>query len=333
MSAVSNGSVTSETMQPSAPCDLCGGNNWRTISRQDRHGDPLDTGLCEDCGLVAHLPLPDGQTVDHYYAEQYRSDYHGEVVPAARRVMRAWNNGVRLCNMLQPFISPHASVFEVGAGLGCTVKAFQHRGFAASGIEPNCDFNRYSRQQLRADVANRNLFDLGESANHDLVLLVHVIEHFRSPRTALMQLRQLVADDGLLYIECPNLIAPFATFDRLFHFAHIYNFTPTILTELAADCGFALVAQLHDADHPDIALLLRKVEVPASCTVDKAEAERVRRSLHRYSTAGYYLRRDYLRRRLAKLVSYGRERLCARGFVQNLLRRCAQDPLPEDSRS
>ncbi|MDX8409726.1 MAG: class I SAM-dependent methyltransferase [Mariprofundales bacterium] len=322
-----------EATQPPTPCDLCGSNNWRSISRLDRHGEPLDTGLCCDCGLVAHLPLPDEQTIAHYYAEQYRNDYHGEVVPAVRRVMRAWNNGVRLCKMLQPFLPTQASVFEVGAGLGCTVKAFQHHGFVASGIEPNRDFNRYSRQQLRADVANRNLFDLGESADHDLLLLVHVIEHFRSPRAALMKLRQLVADDGLLYIECPNLAAPFATFDRLFHFAHIYNFTPTTLMELAASCGFSLVEQLHDADHPDITLLLRKVETPASCAVDREEASRVQQALHRYSTLSYHLRRGYLQRRLAKLVGYGREQLYARGFVQNLLRRCAQDPLPEEAQS
>jgi len=317
-----------ETVESSTPCDLCGQNRWRVISRLDRHGEALDTGLCLHCGLVAHLPLPDEERIAHYYAEAYRSDYHGEVEPAARRVMRAWNNGQRICTMLAPFLPEKGSVFEVGAGLGCTVKAFQHRGFVAGGIEPNHDFNRYSRQQLRADVANRNLYDLIDPPTHDLLLLVHVIEHFRSPRSALMQLRNLLDDGGLLYVECPNLAAPFATFDRLFHFAHIYNFTPETLQSLAASCGFELVEQLHDGAHPDIALLLRKGAVPTQVEVDAQASDRVMESLHRYSALGYHLRADYLQRRVTKLAAYGRERLCARGFVQNLLRRCANDPKP-----
>ncbi|MDQ6950723.1 MAG: class I SAM-dependent methyltransferase [Mariprofundales bacterium] len=318
-----------ETTESSTHCDLCGDSNWHVISQLDRHGHPLTTGLCARCGVVAHLPLPDEATIARYYAEEYRSDYHGEVVPAARRVMRAWNNGQRIHQMLAPFLPSQGSVFEVGAGLGCTVKAFAHHGFRARGIEPNRDFNRYSRQQLRADVANRNLYDLTDPVRHDLALLVHVIEHFRSPRSALMKLRELIVDDGLLYIECPNLAAPFATFERMFHFAHIYNFTPTTLRELAASCGFDLVAQLHDAAHPDIALLLRKGELPDTTEVDEAEPARVRHAIHRYSTLSYHLRGNYLQRRLTKLVNYGRERLCARAFVQNLMLRCANDPLPE----
>jgi len=309
-------------------CDLCGHDQWQTVSRQDRHRRPLTTALCSNCGLISHLPLPDEATIAQYYAKEYRHDYHGEQRPAPRRVMRAWNNGERIHALLAPFIGQQERVFEVGAGLGCTIKVFQHRGFQASGIEPNHDFNRYSRQQLRANIDNQNLYDLKPSKPHDLVLLVHVIEHFRSPTAALMQIRNLLDDSGQLYIECPNVAAPFATFARLFHFAHIHNFTPTTLRQLAEKCGFSVVEQLHADDHPDIALLLRKTALPSSTTIDNDEATRVQTAIHRYSLAGYHLRSSYLHRRLRKLANYAHERLVARGFVQNLLHRCAQDPAP-----
>ncbi|MDX8414321.1 MAG: class I SAM-dependent methyltransferase [Mariprofundales bacterium] len=309
-------------------CDLCGHDQWQVISRQDRHRRPLTTALCQHCGLISHLPLPDEASIAQYYAKEYRHDYHGEQTPAPRRVMRAWNNGERIHTMLTPLITQPGRVFEVGAGLGCTVKVFQHHGFQASGIEPNHDFNRYSRQQLRANIDNQNLYDLNPAGQHNLVLLVHVIEHFRSPTAALMQIRNLLNDDGQLYIECPNVAAPFATFGRLFHFAHIHNFTPTTLCQLAEKCGFSVVQQLHGDDHPDIAFLFRKTALPSATSSNSDEATRVQRAIHRYSTAGYHLRASYLQRRFSKLANYAHERLVAHTFVQNLLRRCAQDPAP-----
>ncbi len=311
-----------------SPCDLCGDDQWRVIARRDRHRRPLTTALCTHCGLISHLPLPSEADIAQYYAEEYRRDYHGERIPAPRRVMRAWLNGERIYRLLAPHIPSRGSLFEVGAGLGCSVKVFQHHGFRAGGIEPNRDFNRYSRERLRANIGNRNLFDLDARERHDLVLLVHVIEHFRSPTAALLKIRDLLADQGLLYVECPNVAAPFATFDRLFHFAHIHNFTPATLQALAGKCGFRVVRRFHDDDHPDVALLLQKTEVPPAAPIPEGEAERVDAAIHRFTTAGYYLRAGYLKRRGAKLAGYARERLVARAFVHDLLQRCARDEEP-----
>jgi len=311
-----------------SPCDLCGYDQWKVVSHRDRHQQPLTTALCTHCGLISHLPLPDEATIAQYYAEEYRHDYHGERTPAPRRVMRAWRNGERIYHLLAPYIPQQGSVFEVGAGLGCTVKVFQHHGFDASGIEPNHDFNQYSRQQLRANIDNRNLFTLTGGAHYNLILLVHVIEHFRSPTDALMKIRDLLADDGQLYIECPNVAAPFATFRRLFHFAHIHNFAPATLQLLAEKCGFAVQQVLYDDDHPDIGLLLKKTAVPASIVINHSVSKHVQKAIHHFTALSYHLRISYLQRRMIKLGCYARERLMARAFVQRLLHRCAQDADP-----
>ncbi len=318
--------------EQNTPCDLCGGDQWRSIAHRDRKGNPLETGICTRCGLVSHLPLPDEAQIARYYAEAYRRDYHGESVPAARRVMRAWRNGERIHHLLAPHVVSGGRVFEVGAGLGCTLKVFQHHGFRASGIEPNRDFNRYSRQSLRADVANRNLFETDAQEAHDLVLLVHVIEHFRSPTRALMKIREFIREDGLLFVECPNVTAPFATFSRLFHFAHIHNFAPETLTALAAKCGFVVERSFYGDDEPDLALLLRKTALPERLpTFDGNRSVAIEARMRRYGLWGYHLRGSYLKRRAGKLASYARERVEARAFVARLLQRCALDPEPEDA--
>ncbi|MDX8395787.1 MAG: hypothetical protein R8K22_05160, partial [Mariprofundaceae bacterium] len=125
-------------------------------------------------------------------------------------------------------------------------------------------------------------------------------------------------DDGLLYIERPNIGAPFATFGRLFHFAHIYNFTPDTLVALANRCGFEKVESFKNDDHPDIQILFRKVESAVDSPLQEDAASRVDHAIHRYGAVSYHLRVSYLKLRFCKLISYGKEYLSAKEFVRSL---------------
>ncbi|MDX8391081.1 MAG: class I SAM-dependent methyltransferase [Mariprofundaceae bacterium] len=316
MQTKTNLSTDSETS-----CDLCGGTDFTVLSTADRHAQPLQSGLCRGCGLVMHLPVPSEDEVAEYYASRYRQDYHGESVPNPRRVMRAWNNGERIHTLLAPHLKDGASVFEIGAGIGCTVKAFETHDHKAAGIEPNRDFNSYSRQQLHADIANTNLYDLENAGSPNLILLIHVIEHFSSPRRALTHIHGLLAEAGLFYVECPNLTGPFATFERMFHYAHIYNFTPETLAALAAECGFEKVTEFTDTDSPDIHMLFRKAQPVEATEKLSNHAASVEKSVKQHHALSYHLRPVYLARRACKLYAYLYEGITAKSFVRDLLQR------------
>jgi len=312
--------MTNHTVQ----CDLCGGDKFEVISRSDRHKQPLDTGLCLGCGLVMHMPVPNEAEVAEYYATRYRQDYHGERQPSERRVMRAWNNAGRIYNQISSSLSTVKTVFEIGAGIGCTVKYFEDQGLKASGIEPNHDFNAFTRSKLMADVENVNLYDLEPAARADLVLLIHVIEHFSSPVKALKCIHGLIHDGGLFYVECPNVTGPFATQDRMFHYAHIYNFSPETLKALAELCGFELVNSFSGDDDADIQMLFRKVAVQKQPVDLAGHADRVRKRINQYNTLSYHARPAYLSKRVRKVSSYLMEYMKAREFVSALLSRLSK---------
>ena len=133
-------------------CELCGDCRCRTVGDVDRHGQPLHTVICMGCGLVSHLHIPSDAELEEYYTSKYRPQYHGEASPSPRRVMRAWKNGQRILRQLRPFLQSSRSVLEVGAGIGCTVKAFELDGHKASGIDLGAQFLRYGRETLHANV-------------------------------------------------------------------------------------------------------------------------------------------------------------------------------------
>lgn len=322
--------MTSPTIAPSASataanaskhCDLCDGTHFESVARLDRRGRPLDTVVCTTCGLVAHADIPSDEQLDRYYAEEYRQDYHGEFAPSDRRVYRAWKNGRRLLRQLAPYTDRGDRVFEVGAGIGCNVKAFELAGFDAAGIEPGVGFQQYARNKLLARVDNARLFDLPPTAQHDLVLLIHVIEHFNSPRKALEHIRALLRPGGRLYVECPNLAAPFARRSRLFHFAHIHNFTPATLAMMALRCGYRVERQFSTPDDPNLQMLLIRADA-ARLAIDSTSYDQTLQALTRYNNVTYHARWNYVWPRLRKLTGYLGEHLTASRQVRSLLAQC-----------
>lgn len=308
-------------MTTGTPCDLCGENAFQRIADRDRDQQPLDTVICMNCGLVRHATVPSSEDLAQFYSGSYREEYNGEKTPGPRRVMRAWLNGERICRQISPILPAGAKVLEVGAGIGCTVKVFEQAGFDAAGIDPGGEFLKYSRDQLHARVTVCRLEDLPPNPVYDAVLLVHVIEHLRSPVTALKQMAKLLQPDGLLYVECPNLQAPFASRSRLFHYAHIHNYVPSTLRQTGEVSGFELQRRFGDAPDPNLQMLFRK-NPDVTWTKDSENALRTLGDLRRTGFVPYHLRLRYFSDRIRKVSSYAREHLRAETFVQQLVEHC-----------
>jgi len=310
-----------DSAQFEVACDLCDGDRFRTISELDRNGQALETVICERCGLVSHGRIPTETELDAFYANDYRREYHGEITPSDRRVMRAWKTGERILDRLEPYLRRRERVIEVGSGIGCTVKVFDLAGHDSSGIEPNVGFCNYGVQKLHAAVRQGYLFDVPRFPDYDVALLVHVIEHFRSARAALEHIHGMLRSGGRLYVECPNLAAPFATSKRMFHFAHIFNFTPQTLSALARRCGFEVEEQFHEYGNPNLAMLLVKTK-HKTLEIDPTSAQATLSAIDRYNTVTYHLRMGYLTHRARQIFNYAREQVQARRFTANCIAAC-----------
>jgi 2-polyprenyl-3-methyl-5-hydroxy-6-metoxy-1,4-benzoquinol methylase len=311
-------------------CDLCESTSFEQIGDTDRHGKPLQTVICTSCGLVRHANVPTEQELHQFYSGSYRKEYNGEARPGNRRIMRAWVNGERICEQVAPLLESGSRVLEVGAGIGCTVKVFERAGFVSEGIDPGGEFLNYSRENLLANVQVRSLQDLPQQQQFDAVLLVHVIEHLPSPRTALQQIAGLVKPGGMFYVECPNLQAPFARRSRLFHSAHIHNFVPSTLKMMAEACGFRLRKRFGDEEDVNLQMLFQH-SGESGMNLDRDNYHRTLADLERSNALPYHLRSRYVTDRLRKLGSYTKEILEASSFVKDIVRECQQAGLAPSS--
>lgn len=285
------------------PCDLCQETDFEIVALRDRKRRPMPTVICRKCGLISHENVPTDNELDMYYSVQYRNDYHGEFIPSPHRVVRAWEVGQSLLAQLQRHIRPGGHVFEVGAGIGCTVKSFENAGYQASGIEPGEGFCKYAIDEVGSDVQLARLVDVEHTPKYDFVLLVHVIEHFNSPRTSIQQIRNILKPGGQLYVECPNVAAPHAAPGKLFHFAHIYNFTPLTVQMLCEACGFTLKEKMAD-DNSRVVRLLFEASENSELRLIPESYDASLEGIFRYNTITYHLRPEYIQNRWKRATGF-----------------------------
>jgi len=304
---------------PRWSCSLCGGDSPETIGVTDRRGQPLQTVMCQRCGLVSHAQVPSDRELAEYYEQQYRQDYNGERTPSARRVVREWRRGELLFAALQPYVHPGQQVFEIGAGMGCNLKQFELAGLSAHGIEPGEDFQAFARDQLQADISPTMLADVSRAPVNHLALLVHVLEHLPKPVEALRQIRDTLLPGGLLYVEVPNFGAPHAAPGKWFHYAHIYNFNAATLKMVGRAAGYEVVRELSAGRKKNLSILFRRAEEKApfpTVEIDPTGVALTRAAVGRFNTFTYHARPSYLAGRIGQLATRFSER---RGAKQRLV--------------
>ncbi len=315
----------------SAECVLCNCQRFKIIAERDRRGDALETVVCCQCGLVSHARLPSDDELVQYYEQEYRSDYNGEDTPSKRRVVREWNRGRQTFLQLQPFVTPGDRIFEIGAGIGCNLKHFELAGFDASGIEPGTGFGRYSRETLRARVTHGFWSDVAAQPAFDVVLLIHVLEHLNSPLQALRHIRRMLRPKGRLFVEVPNLAAPHAAPGRMFHYAHVYNYTPWTLAMLATAAGFNVGQVMTGERDRNLAMLLSRA---ADCRLElNPESYRnTVRAVTRYNAWNYHFRPNSLWERYVTIRHSLADRFFASQRLPPILKQCADGAALQSNR-
>lgn len=226
----------------------CGGDENVLLATEDRYGIPLRTVLCKKCGLVRADPYFDQSAINKFYLNEYRGLHLGLRQMNKKDFKVGIDRSKFIINYLRDNYYHHnisgKTVFEIGCGSGATLYAFSKIGNDVYGCDFDAEYIKFGKGRGLPLYAGgiEKLLSLRKKA--DLVLLIHVLEHFLDPVSELKKIRRLLNKNGILFVAVPGIYFTHrsynANFGNAIQAAHAHYFTLKSLTNLAQLAGFRL---------------------------------------------------------------------------------------------
>jgi hypothetical protein len=148
------------------PCVACGKESYLRLTKQD-----VEYFQCGDCETIFSKTLPNGNMVGGGF-EIERNENHNK------------ERFKRIYNLLGNKMVNESNILDFGCGNGLFVDYLKNIGFNVVG------YDKYSDK-----------FDEMPLTKFDIVTMVEVIEHLSHPFLELDIIRDLIVNNGLLYIE------------------------------------------------------------------------------------------------------------------------------------
>jgi SAM-dependent methyltransferase len=321
-------------------CPVCGRYEPEPVYRQrfavaddGRRITGYDVVACGGCGAVYADGIPSQDALDGYYAVASKYEYleRGGEAPAS-----LGESHRDMVERLLPLVTDTATrIVDVGCGNGDVLGLLRQAGCTnLLGIDPAEHSATAAHRLHGVEVVAGSVLAMPRSAAAaGLVLLSAVLEHVREVAAALREVAGVLAKDGLLYVEVPDLerftcdeSMPF----QQFSVEHINYFTSVSLARAAADAGLRLAetwpALRHTGTLPE----------PVVCALFQAAPEALEEpgrdhigppAARRY-VAQSEACEQRVRSRLARLTAAGAPLIIwgAGTYMQHLL---AQSPLAE----
>ena len=218
---------------------FCGSNNYTEITNKDRYGIDYTLCLCKDCGILYSNPRMTDESLELFYRHDYRDIYgdRDEVGEYADQVEGKDRIKKFIYETLGEYKMPLPKViFELGCGVGSNLRPFLN-DCECIGVDYDAGAIEIGKVRgLNLLVGGIDALEgLGKKA--DLIIMNHVLEHMTDIERDLKRVRDLLSDEGVLYVAVPG----FYTWDKnsLFQNAHNYQFTGNTLDYVMRVCGFS----------------------------------------------------------------------------------------------
>ena len=231
-------------------CPVCNGKEKELVYKQnfiDIPGLGLDkfeqnVVICKNCGMVFVSPFIDDENLSNYYSYMSAYEYAENNYEFSESVKKRSD---RQFSYLIKYIDKNAKVLDIGSSIGYFVSLFQKNGNISIGVEPS-ELNKktakekYNTKTITGVFTNKLL----GGKRYDLITLSHVAEHLNNAQFIFSEIHKSLNDNGLLFIEVPDM----DLFDEKnmyqFFFEHINYFNTKSLSNLLNKVGFILINEI-----------------------------------------------------------------------------------------
>jgi len=224
---------------------VCSGNSSDIlIAEKDRYGFDLTTKLCQNCGLLRSDPYYEYETLNEFYKNEFEEIYRGnfdidEYFEKRKRV------SYEIYEFIKEYLYKDSSkkkIFDLGCGSGVLLVAFNENGHETYGCDLGEKYISYGISK-GLNLYKGDIDVLNQFGKADVIILNHSLEHFINPRSYISRVKQMLKEDGIIYIAVPGVIGSLPMhykndYLRFFQNSHVYHFSLNTLNKMMELEGF-----------------------------------------------------------------------------------------------
>ena len=179
-------------------CPICGAHAAEDVWQDD----VWQLVRCADCSVVYLANPPNEEEFAALYS--FESGFHTELLDQSAAIEDADRTAQQHLAELAKIVTG-GSLLDIGCSTGRFVAAAKQAGFEAQGVELNPDTAEIARGS-GLNVTTGTLADVqAEQRSFDAITMWDIVEHVPDPIGVLSRARELLSDEGWLWLTTPNI--------------------------------------------------------------------------------------------------------------------------------
>jgi 2-polyprenyl-3-methyl-5-hydroxy-6-metoxy-1,4-benzoquinol methylase len=264
-------------------CNLCGAGEFVSLTHRDRYGYPAQAHACRQCGLVFLNPRMTAEAYGRFYDGIYRplvSAFHGCLIDARTIQAEQREYAVERAEFIRPFIANSArkTMLDIGGSTGVVAAHFANEFSLAGALIDPAPLEVAQAQQLGLETITGLVeqHDFG-TRRFDVVIICQTVDHLLDVAGTLARVRQLLSDQGLLFIDIVDFRAAYLrnwSVEAAIKIDHPYYLTERTMVAYLRTSGFEVLRSDYAADHLHVSYVCRPgaadaAAMPTAASVDE----------------------------------------------------------------
>lgn len=223
-------------------CKVCSSNNHKKIGEiKNIWKEYKDVYQCDECSLY-FINSPTDEEINSLYKNEYHNNIKNKLFETAKSKMRYARSLSQFNFIKQTIDLKNKDICEIGAFDGLLLSLFKKNNNNVFGYELNDDARVYAQKKYNIDLKENFL---ESKSKYDIIILSHVIEHFKEPKEILIKIKSMLKKEGFIYIEVPNSPMPeecsYEMLMRYLNTEHIVNFTMDNLIKFVESANLKVI--------------------------------------------------------------------------------------------
>ncbi|RYG45922.1 MAG: class I SAM-dependent methyltransferase [Chitinophagaceae bacterium] len=233
-------------------CPGCNSTNLKPVMEVVDYtvsGEAFPIVECVSCTLRFTQDVPNATSISPYYKSEDYVSHSNASKGLVNRVYYAVRKRTmkRKRQLVEAGTRKRQGVLlDYGSGVGTFADEMKRYGWEVKGLEPDGDARQVAQSQYGISLQDTTeLFNL-TAGSFDAITLWHVLEHVHDLSACIQQLKQVLKDDGRIFIAVPNYTSADAETYREQWAAydvprHLYHFSPQSMQTLMQRFGMKVI--------------------------------------------------------------------------------------------